>query len=233
VTDRSVILAQLAKLVAVRARDAPLAMRLAIATREILAVDGVSITLEAATPNRVTLSATDPVATRLEQLQDVLSEGPGWDAYLTGSAQMTDLSDEAADSRWPQFTEAARAAVGRRMVYGLPMCPDDQVLGVIGLHAAGAMELSGGIESALFLADTIGAALMLDPQAHGEHGEAGPWSGRSLIHQATGMVIAQLNLPSGDVLAILRAHAFADGTTLDDIAEQVIKRNLSFRKDME
>jgi hypothetical protein len=226
-----VILKRLAALVAARSRERPLALRLAVASQEILAVGGVSITLEAATPNRVTLSATDLVAARLEQLQDVLGEGPSWDAYRTGSPQVAHLRDD--DPRWPHFTAAAREAVGNLTVYGLPMRPDGRVLGVVGLHLQGSAELTDGIESALFLADIIGAVLITDPQAQEGHDDAGPWSGRSQIQQATGMVIAQLHVLPGDALAILRAHAFAHNTTLDDIAEQVINRSLNFETDAE
>ncbi len=229
-TDKTGILNRLTVLVASGPRTLPLAERLAVACREMLEVRGVSLTIEVATPNRVTLAATDQVAAELEQLQDVVEEGPCWDAYLTGSPQATNLT-ALDDERWPQFTPAARHAVGPRAVFALPMRPDEQVLGVLSAHLHQSSELPIGLESALFLADTVGAALLSDPQQHDPHGFAGPWSGRSQIHQATGMIIAQLSLPATDALAILRAHAFAHNTTLDDIAEQLITHQLDFGKD--
>jgi AmiR/NasT family two-component response regulator len=57
------------------------------------------------------------------------------------------------------------------------------------------------------------------------------WSARAELHQATGMVIAQLNIPADDALALLRAHAYAHDTTLGDVAQQVITRQLDFRGD--
>ena len=198
--------------------------------RDILEVAGVSITIGAATANRVTLAVTDQVSTELEQLQDVLQQGPCWDAELTGAPQMTDLT-VADDDRWPQFCPAARSAVGPRRVFGLPMRLQEQTVGVISVHQpTETQELAGGLETALFLADSIAAALLFDPQRDAPGKPAGPWSNRATVHQATGMVLAQLRISADDALAILRAHAYADDTTLEDIAEQVLARRLNFGK---
>jgi hypothetical protein len=228
-TNRAALVAQLAALLA-DGRSAPLTDRLAVAARQLLQVDGLSLTLQAASRNRVTLAVTDQIAAELEQLQDVLSQGPCWSADQTGEPQRADLS-EVDDERWPQFQAAARTAVGPRSVFALPMQPGPQVLGVISAHLANGTDLPTGLEDALFLADTIGAALLTDPQQHHPYGQAGSWTSRTQVHQATGMLIAQLRLPADDALAILRAHAYAHNTSLEDIADQVIARSLSFDPD--
>ena len=225
--DKATLLRQLAVLLADGVPRLSLAARLAQAGVALLEVDGASITVEAATPNRVTLASTDQIAAELEQLQDVLSQGPCWDAYLSGSPQTTNLSPEQ-DRLWPQFGPAAREAVGLRTVFGLPMIPQGQTLGVLSVHLAGAADLPIGLEDSQFLADTIGAALLLDPQQHDPYGQAGPWSGRSQVHQATGMVIAQLRISANDAMAIMRAHAYAHNTGLDDIAQQILRGSLNF-----
>jgi hypothetical protein len=227
VADKATLLRQLAVLLANGAPGLSLAARLAGACVALLEVEGASITVEAATPNRVTLAATDQISAELEQLQDVLSQGPCWDAYLSGSPQTTNLIPQQ-DWLWPQFGPAAREAVGSRTLFGLPMTPQGQTLGVLSVHLAGTVELPIGLEDSQFLADTIGAALLLDPQQHDPYGQAGPWSGRSQVHQATGMVIAQLRIPANDAMAILRAHAYAHNTGLDDIAQQILRGTLTF-----
>src|ERR1700712_6011646 len=116
VADKATLLRQLAGLLATGPPGVSLAARLAQACVTLLEVDGASITLEAAPPNRVTLAATDQIAAELEQLQDVLGQGPCWDAYLSGAAQTTDLTPEH-DRLWPQFGPAAREAVGPRTIY--------------------------------------------------------------------------------------------------------------------
>ncbi len=54
------------------------------------------------------------------------------------------------------------------------------------------------------------------------------WSARARVDQATGMVSAQLRVQPHDALAVLRAHAFGRGSTLEDVAEDVVARRLSF-----
>ena len=49
---------------------------------------------------------------------------------------------------------------------------------------------------------------------------------RTEIHQATGMVSAQLEVSAADALVRLRAHAYAEGRTLSDVAADVLGRRL-------
>ncbi len=44
------------------------------------------------------------------------------------------------------------------------------------------------------------------------------------VHQATGMVVAQLRVAPDDALLIIRAHAFASGRTVREVAEAIISR---------
>ncbi|MDF2847734.1 MAG: hypothetical protein K0R97_1716 [Oerskovia sp.] len=63
---------------------APLAVRLCRACVEILAADGGALTLSSTTPERLTVSTSDGVSARFEDLQEVLGEGPGQVAYSEG-----------------------------------------------------------------------------------------------------------------------------------------------------
>jgi AmiR/NasT family two-component response regulator len=44
------------------------------------------------------------------------------------------------------------------------------------------------------------------------------------------MVAVQLRVSPEDALAMMRAHAFAHGATVSDIAEQIVNRRLDFRE---
>jgi AmiR/NasT family two-component response regulator len=46
------------------------------------------------------------------------------------------------------------------------------------------------------------------------------------VHQASGVVSVQLGITVGAALAVLRAHAFAEGSTLAEVATQVVDRRL-------
>ena len=226
-TDRTVILARLARLAAANARDRHLAERLCEACRLILNVDATSITVSNDTSSRITLAATNETATRLEDLQDVLGEGPCHEAFRTGHPVATGLDEEAA-RRWPEFTRAARASVQPVQIHCFAMRPGDHVFGTLSLYLAGSARVAESEETAQFLADAIGAALLRDPSLQAGPTESVAWSSRAAIHQATGMVIAQLRLGPDDALAILRAHAYAHDTTLAEIAELVVTRRLDF-----
>jgi hypothetical protein len=51
---------------------------------------------------------------------------------------------------------------------------------------------------------------------------------RRTIYQATGMVIAQLQISADDAALVLRAHAFAAGRPVRDVAEDVLAWRLDF-----
>ena len=54
---------------------------------------------------------------------------------------------------------------------------------------------------------------------------------RYTVHQAAGMVAAQLGVSVAHALVRLRAHAFGNGESLDSIAGQVLARTLRFTPD--
>jgi hypothetical protein len=51
---------------------------------------------------------------------------------------------------------------------------------------------------------------------------------RRVVHQATGMILAQLNLSAADALLMIHAHAFAYGRTVREVADDVVTRQLDF-----
>jgi len=93
VTDRSAILAKLARLAALNADRRHLADRLCEAARVILGADGVWITVHDAGALRLPLSATDDTASALEDLQDVLGEGPCGSTFRDGTPVTTAVGD--------------------------------------------------------------------------------------------------------------------------------------------
>ncbi|GAB2640486.1 GAF and ANTAR domain-containing protein [Nocardia goodfellowii] len=48
------------------------------------------------------------------------------------------------------------------------------------------------------------------------------------IHQAAGMVIAQAGITARDAYALLRGYAYAEGLSLTEVAERVVRRQLRF-----
>jgi hypothetical protein len=231
VTERSAILAKLAQLAAAGADHKDLAERLCEAARVMLAVDGVWITVQGTQNQQLSLGATDPTAAALEDLEDVIGQGPARSAFEQDS-EMTAILQEQADPRWPEFSRAAWHRFGPLTVQAFPMHPDHQPFGVLACYFNAGTTWTESAETAQFLADTIGAALLQEPVPEPDRALTnGMWSARAEIHQATGMVVAQLRISVDDALALLRAHAYAHDTTLSGIAHQIVTRQLDFRGD--
>ncbi|WP_258727031.1 GAF and ANTAR domain-containing protein [Cellulomonas sp. NS3] len=222
------LLARLASAVAGAPEHESFTWRLCEATRRLLGADGASLTVDNASTNRITLCATDEVAAQLENLHDVLGEGPATSAYLTGEPVVVTLAQAA--ERWPMFAESATRQTGAGQLYALPMRQGFAVQGVLTLYRRTAGPLSEDEAAAQFLADALAAALLQDAGVLSDLGPGGSWSNRAQVHQATGMVVAQLAVGVRDALAILRAHAFALDQPLAQVAQAVVAREPVFRR---
>jgi hypothetical protein len=219
--DRGAILARLALTVARTPPDEPLVRRLCRATRDILEVDGAALTIGYTTDHRVTVCTTDATAARLEDLQEVLGEGPGRDASTTGHRVVGRLPSEAGGP-WPMLSEAVRAQLGPQEVMALPLSLGADPVGVLTVHRDRAFSPEEQ-EVAQFVADAIGAAVARDHDATNEP-PSEPWLTRSRVHMATGMVVAQLRVSPEDALALIRAFAFVHDKPLNEVAEDIVNR---------
>ena len=227
--DRGRLLSQLAATLATLPADREQTWRLSEAMRRMLRADGVAITVGYLSDNRITLCASDAVADTLESLQEVTGEGPGYEAARTGEMVVAELDGEA-DQRWPLLTQTLEQRYGPLKVYAVPVHAGGALGGVATLYTGPHGSLAEPPSRVAFLANVIGAALLTDasehPDAHLEVSEG--WSSRSLVHQATGMVMAQVRVTPEDALAILRGHAYAMATDLDDVAARVVDRRINF-----
>jgi hypothetical protein len=230
VAEHTHLLARLASAVASAPESESFTWRLCEATRRLLGADGASLTVDNASTNRITLCTTDGVAAQLENLHDVLGEGPATSAYLTGEPVVVTMTEAA--QRWPVFAEAAARQTDAAQLYALPMRQGAAVQGVLTLYRRTVGPLAEDERGAQFLADALAAALSHDADLLSDLGPGGSWANRAQVHQATGMVVAQLAIGVRDALAILRAHAFALDQPLAEVARAVVARELVFgRKD--
>jgi hypothetical protein len=194
-------------------------------------VDAVAITLMLAASPRETVYASSPAAADLEELTTTLGEGPGVDALAGGPALVGDLSDPHAMARWPAFGPAVLDR-GIRAAFALPLQVGGIRLGVLDLYRsrAGALE-PDQLADALLLADTACALLLDATSSHNGHGPEPAGLQDPRVHQATGMIIAQLEVSAAVALVRLRAHAYANDAHLGDVAADVVARRLRFHPD--
>ncbi|WP_374970608.1 ANTAR domain-containing protein [Terrabacter sp. BE26] len=238
--DERALLAALARAIAARGGTGSLAERLGRAATELMGAEGAAVTIAYTASHRVTLCETDDYAARPEDLQDVLGQGPGPTAYESGhqvrtllGATPSDLPDSSVppgvgrdDSRWPLLDAAVREEMGPVLVTAVPIRPETEVWGVLTCHQPVGTQPLLDQGAAQFIGDALGVALLRDAPQLTES----PWSARAEIHQATGMVSAQLRLPVEDAVALLRAHAFAHNRSMSEVASAVLSRTLDFSR---
>ena len=165
-------------------------------------------------------------------LQMELGEGPCLQAHASGiPVLLPDLTAENAN-RWPAFAAAA-LAVGVHAEFSLPLTVGPGGIGTFDLCRDRPGMLSDEhLADALVAADIARDAVLYQPYAPGGPGMAEllatVGTDRIVIHQATGMIAAQLDDTIANALARLRAAAFASGRSMYDIAQDVVERRVRF-----
>lgn len=205
----------------------PIASRLCEGGRQMLGADGAALTI-VTEASRMLVAATDDLAGRLDDLQEVVGEGPGHDARRDRTVRVANLADHD-DPRWPLLREQATTVGFGGAIIAVPLLPDVEPIGTLTAHRPGPpFEVDS--QTATFLGVAIGTALLQDPQlARQDEIYAEAWASRAQIHQATGMVVSQVGVRPEDALALLRGQAFVQGSPLLDLAQQIVDRSIDFR----
>ena len=227
-TDDQRALSKFATVLASLNREESLTARLCEAGRRMLDADGASMTLDYAGNGRLMVHATDELSASLDDLQDVVGEGPSFEAAQTGEIVVARVGD-GDESRWALFSDRLNDMGFVGTLVAVPLRADLSVLGVLSLHRRGPGQ-EEDLVSARFLVATVGTALLQDTRVgRPDQVSKEAWATRSQIHQATGMIVAQVGVRTEDAMALLRGHAFARNTTLVDVARDIVERRINFR----
>lgn len=207
--------------------------QLCSACLDVLPVSGAAVSLLAGELHQQTLCASDEVAERLDELQFDLGEGPCWEAVDTGRPVLVP-NLRLQNPTWPLFRDALQDSPAAA-VFAFPLRIGAIGVGALDLYRdrPGPLEPSV-LEDALALADALSWVVLR--RLLGEHDEAdgGDRYGRTNantrreIHQATGMIIAQLATTPQGAFSLLRARAFAEGRSVREVARDVVHRRLRF-----
>jgi hypothetical protein len=196
---------------------------------ELLPITGVAISVFDQNRRATLIQTTDSTASRLEELQFDLGEGPSVDAFRTAS--LVRVPDLAAADRWPAFLQSAEdLAVGA--IFAFPLMLGAAATGTVTCYRSTpgplddeaadiGVSLSRAIAGPAFRRAIVLAA---DESPDGDP----PIESRREIHQATGMVLTQLGISATDALSRIRAYAFSSGHTVQEIAHDVVHRRLNF-----
>jgi hypothetical protein len=202
---------------------------------DAVGVDGGGLSVVSDTGVREPVFGSDDTAVTMESLQVTLGEGPCVDASVSGAPVLiADLADHSAGvaERWPVFLAEA-ASVGVRAVFAFPVTLGALSFGVVDLYRSspGALEWRD-LAKVLSVVDAI-ALVLLDGGATVEMPVVPERLSHMVVHQAAGMVMVQIGSSLEDAMIRLRAAAFSDGISVQELAEAVVRGERRFREEEE
>ena len=214
--------------------------RLCHACVDLLDVDGASISFVDQGATRGTFGSSNELSRRLDELQFTFGEGPCLDAVRLGVPVVApDLADPK-EHRWPAFSQAVLES-GVRAVCALPVAIAASEVGALDMFRLTDGPFSDDSLMGGLWAAKLAALPLLDLMAEDldggadDHGADG-WSElvtleRVEVYQATGMVMARLNIGATEALVRLRAYAFAHDLTASEVGWGIIERRISLEDD--
>jgi hypothetical protein len=209
-----------------------LPVRLARACARTLAVDDASLSLADGSQQRVPLGASSEVAEVAERLQFTVGAGPCITAQET--QQPVFAVEEDLRRRWPVFAQLLMDATPFRAVVALPLKPALSGAGAIDLYFRTSVEVLGlDVFEAVAVGELVTSALSdaavwssWSPAEGPEwlHGPAP--QRRAAVWEAMGKLSIDLEVSAPAALDLLRARAYADGRTVDDVAGDLLAGTL-------
>lgn len=162
-------------------------------------------------------AVTDPIVTKLYQLQLDTDEGPTLAALAERTAVY--ISDVRVEPRWPVWRDAAEAA-GIGSVLQVPMCAAGAPVGVLSLYQTIPHGFTADDEAiAQILARHACVAVAT---ARSERSLAQAVDARKLVGQAMGILMERFDLDSDQAFAILRRYSQDTNTKLRDVAQHLV-----------
>ncbi|WP_454048627.1 ANTAR domain-containing protein [Cellulomonas sp. Marseille-Q8402] len=248
-TDRAHLLRALAQAVARHeptspgGADVPVAERLCRAAVDLLGARGAALTCAPTGAGRYTACATDDVASRLDEIEGVVGDGPGVRAFREGRPVGTLLGvvprpvggedvpgpDDRTGARpeeLPVFAVLAGEVTSGSGVEGpvsvrsWPVRSATRPVAVLTVYGLPASAGADVVEDGQVLADALAPVLAGATAADADD--------QSRVHRAVGMVVAQTGLAPADAHAMLRARAWAEDVRVTALAGAVLERRASF-----
>ena len=210
-----------------------LPVRLARACARTLAVDGAGLSLVDAAQQRVPLGASSEEAEVAERLQFTVGAGPC--LTVQDTRQPVFAVEDDLRQRWPVFTDLLVRSTSFRAAVALPLQPALAGSGAMDLYFRGsadvlALDVFEAVAVGELVTSMLGdAAVWSDwSPAEGPEWMQGPTpQRRAAVWEAMGKLSVDLEVGAPDALTLIRAHAYAAGVTVDDVAEDLLSGRLT------
>ena len=207
----------------------PTAGQLCTVAAQVVGVDGAAVMVEGS-DHRTPLCSSEGIAAHVANLDLTLGEGPGFDAHQTGTPVTEPDLARPRSSRWPSFSPLAVQA-GLAAIFSFPLRVGGVHLGAVTFHQMHSGRLSDDQHADALVVANVVVHTVLAHQAGTPPGVLGSelevlGSSLAELHQASGMVSVQLGVSVADALVRLRAHAYAQGREVREVAIDVVNRGL-------
>lgn len=187
------------------------------ASEFIPAVDACSVTVRRRRHRLETLVSSSELASRCDQLQYELGEGPSVETVTQEDCYL--VEDLSLDERWPRWTPRA-AAMGMGSMLTVRLSVDEQPIGALNLYAH---------RPHAFTHDDVDLAMIYSTHAANALHSARTVTGlrtaqhsRHMIGVAQGILMARFGLDLDQSFKLLERYASESNTKLRELAEQVV-----------
>jgi hypothetical protein len=181
-------------------------------------IDHASLSVTTKAGKIQTLAPTDPVATRADQLQYDLREGPCYEAV--DGAPVLEVDDLASDLRWPAYGPKAAAAFGLGSQVAFQFLAEPHGRGALNLYANQPHAIDGETRQLGEMFAELAAVALGWSRQDQTLQEA--LSTRELIGQAIGIVMERYRLDADRAFAFLVRTSQAGNVKLRDVATGII-----------
>lgn len=214
--------------------------RLCEACVALFAVDAAAISLVFDGASTGTLGVSSDRARAYDELQFTVGEGPCLETVATrGPVFVVDLAD-LNETRWPAYA-TAMLAHHVRGVFAVPVVVAGECLGALDLFCDQPGMLASAVVTGALVAAELAQVPVLDLlgtdlRSAISDPDSDAWTElsaitRSEVSQATGMLVAQLDVDPAHALLRLRAHAYSVGQSASQVARDILERRLRLDAD--
>lgn len=200
---------------------------------DALPVDDAALAVMSREGHWGVVHATSAGANTLEDLGFTLGESPSIDAFATHEPVLVSDLEGQDGERWPMY---ARALSGQqfRAVFAFPLNVATKTVGTLTLYARLPTWLDEAqLATSASVAQSAGP-LVLDhldgpvSRARDAEERLDRKFVRAEVYQASGMIMARLNVSIDEAMMRLRAYAYAHNESINDVARRVVTRDLMF-----
>jgi hypothetical protein len=210
------------------ADPALLPVRLSRAVVGVLPVDAVGISALTSPDRHVPLGASEPEAEFAERLQFTVGAGPCLQANRT--QQPVFVVEDDLRRRWPPFHDLLVGHTPYRGIVALPLRRGLAGRGAIDLYfrdpaAVAALDVLAAVSVGHLVTAALAEAAVWSSEVDGQGPDwlsGPPATGRARVWEAIGLTSLAQDVAASEALAVLRAHAYATGRTVDELAADVV-----------